>query len=320
MPLSEAPKVSVIITCFNGERWIANAIDSALAQTYRPLEIIVIDDGSTDGSRDLLRGYEEHREIKLLFHPRNLGIPATKNAGVAQSSGRYVALLEQDDQWYETKLARQVAAMEADPAHGMVFTDTVVVGPGGREYIRRDRIEIPDSAEELVETFFLCSPVISMSSVMFRRAALSELGGFDERYIGGDDYALFLRLTGRYKVAFIDEPLLRYRWHQASFSWRNADRMIADHARIVREAVGWYPHLRPLAARRTAQLWLSAGLRAYENRETARALRCAVRALRTDPWFLKTVPGLGLMATGPLGRRLLRRRRWALQFQPYREG
>jgi glycosyltransferase involved in cell wall biosynthesis len=320
MPRGEASKVSVIITCYNGERWIVDAVNSALAQTYRPLEIIVVDDGSTDGSRDILRRYEGHDEIKLRFHPRNLGIPATKNAGVAQSSGRYVALLEQDDAWYENKLARQVAVMESDPAYGMVFTDTVVVGPGGKEYIRRHRVEIPDSAEELVRSFFLSSPVISMSSVMFRRAALSELGGFDERYVGGDDYALFLRLTGRHKVAFIDEPLLRYRWHQGSFSWRRADRMIEDHARILREAVAWYPHLRPVAGRRTAQLWLSAALRAYENRETARALRCAITALRTDPWFPKTVPALGLMATGSLGRRLLASRRWTLQFQPYQKG
>jgi len=317
MSNSGPPGVSVVITCYNGHKWIADAVDSALAQSYRPLEIVVVDDGSSDGSRDLLRRYEAHAEIKLLLHPRNRGIPATKNTAVAQCGGRYVAMLEQDDVWHADKIARQVEVMEADPSCGMVFAEALVLGPDGREYVRRHPpVGIPDATEARVTMFFLRNPVISMSSVMLRRAVLEELGGFDERYAGGDDYDLFLRLVGRHRVAFIAEPLLRYRWHEASYSWRSADRMVEDHAQVIGEAVGWYPYLQPLVRRRSARLWLSAGLRAFENRETARGMICALKALRTDPRFGRAIPALGFMTTGALGRRILQRRRWTLRFRP----
>jgi len=310
----DAPLVSVIITCCNGERWIAGAVDSALAQSYPRLEIIVIDDASSDGSPKILRRYETDPCVELVFNRHNRGIPATKNAGVARGSGRYVAFLEQDDVWFEDKLARQVALLEADTSLGMVFAEPLVAGPHGGVYRRRRRPAIPTSTDEVVKAFFLNNPVVSMSSVLVRRTVFTELGGFDESYAGGDDYELFLRLVGRCGVAHIDEPLLRYRWDHGTFSWEAMDRMLQDHLHAVDKTVALYPFLAPLRRRRTAQLWLSAAIRSYEKGATARAFGWAWQALCTDPSFARTIPTFALMATGDLGRWILHRRRWTSLF------
>jgi glycosyltransferase involved in cell wall biosynthesis len=313
-PFAPPPLVSVIITCYNGARWIADAVDSALAQSYPRLEIIVVDDASADDSPDILRRYATDERVQLVLQDTNRGIPATKNAGVARSSGQYIAFLEQDDVWFEHKLERQVTRMEGEPALGMVFADAVVAGPDERGYRGRSRHGIPAATEECVKTFFLFNPVVSMSSALFRRAVLADLGGFDESYAGGDDYELFLRLVGRHRVARIDEPLLRYRWSYDSFSWEAMDRMLHDQLLTVQRAVALYPYLGPLRRRRTAHVWLSAALRSFEAGATSRAFGWAWRALRADPSFLRTVPACLLMTTGGLGRWILRRRRWTVLF------
>jgi len=309
------PVVSVIITCCNGARWIVNAVDSALAQSYPWLEIIVLDDASSDGSPEILRRYSGHEHVQLVFQQRTRGIPATKNAGTARCNGRYIAFLEQDDVWFEKKLARQVALLEADASLGMVFVEPLVAGPDGEQYQRKRRPAIPVSTKELIKTFFQCNPVVSMSSVVIRRDVLAELGGFDESYAGGDDYELFLRLVGRYRVTRIDEPLLRYGWNHGSFSWTAMDRILQDHLLTVEKAVALYPFLGPLRRRRVAQLWLSSAIRSYEAGATARAFAWAWQALRVAPSFIRAIPAFGLMSTGELGRWALHRRRWTVLFK-----
>lgn len=306
------PLVSAIITCCNGEAWIADAIDSALGQSYPQLEIIVIDDASRDSSPDVLCGYAGNERVQLVLQRQNRGIPATKNAGIALSSGRYVAFLDQDDVWFEHKLARQVELLEANPSLGMVFAEPIIAGPDGSHHRPHPQRPIPTSTEDLVKAFFVSNPVVSMSSVVIRRDVLAELGGFDESYCGGDDYELFLRLVGRYPVARVDEPLLRYRWSQGSFSWEAMDRMLQDHLLTIDRTVARYPFLEPLRRRREAQVWLSSALRSYEGGATARAFAWAWRALRVDPSFIRATPTLALMATGRLGRWLLHRRRWTV--------
>jgi glycosyltransferase involved in cell wall biosynthesis len=307
------PVVSVVITCFNGKQWIGAAIESALAQSYAEREIIIIDDASTDGSAGLVQRYARHPEVRIIRHRRNLGIPATKNAGWRAATGRHVAFLEQDDEWLENKIERQVEALEKDPRLGMVFATAIYVDDRGRERLRRRRTAVPDTTQGAVEALFLGNPVTSMSSVMFRRAALEALGGFDESYHGGDDYDLFLRLAGAFGMALVDEPLLRYRWHHDSFSWKRADSMLADHLRMLDRAADRYPYLRPLKRKRAARVRLSHAVGMFEAGATSRGLRCAWET--RNQGYLSALPAMALMLTGPPGRWAIRRWRWATRFR-----
>ena len=301
--------VSVVVTCFNGDQWIASCLDSVLAQTCSPLEIIVVDDASEDSSVQILQDYERRGQIHLIRHGTNRGIPATKNTGLRATRGRYVAFLEQDDEWYADKLACQVETIESDPRLGMVFARAVCVDEDGRQFLSRPSLDAFETTEGAVKAFFTRNPVTSMSSVLFRRQALDQVGGFDESYGGGDDYDLFLRLAGRHMVAHSDRPLLRYRIHRNSFSYARLDRMLMDQLRVVERAVLRYPFLAPLKSRRLASLWVAFALRFFETGSTIRGIRAAFRALAIDPLYRPAFVALAVMSTGGLGRTVLRHRR-----------
>jgi hypothetical protein len=166
-----------------------------------------------------------------------------------------------------------------------------------------------ETTEGAVKAFFTRNPVTSMSSVLFRRQALDQVGGFDESYGGGDDYDLFLRLAGRHMVAHSDRPLLRYRIHRNSFSYARLDRMLMDQLRVVERAVLRYPFLAPLKSRRLASLWVAYALRFFETGSTIRGIRAASRALAIDPLYRPAFVALAVMSTGGLGRTVLRHRR-----------
>jgi glycosyltransferase involved in cell wall biosynthesis len=312
-----AGMVSIIITCFNGERWIRQAVDSALAQSYPHREIVIVDDASTDGSLRCLEPYRSLPGVELVAHPVNLGIPATKNDGVRHSRGEYLAFLEQDDEWAPAKLERQVAAFEADAEVGLVYTTAVYLAPDGGESLLRQPVSVPQSSRRAaVEAVFRNNPVTSMSSVAVRRHCLAELGGFDESFHGADDYDLWLRMAGQFKMVHVDQPLVRYRRHAGSFSAAHAERMLEDRLRIIRQAADAHPYLRPLLAQRLAAVWSSSAVLAFEQRAGRQALAYAARALRLAPGRLRHYAVLGLVATGGVGRRLLARWRRGTQFEP----
>src|SRR5437667_12630279 len=117
-PISRPPLVSVVIPCYNGERYLAEAIESVLAQRYEPLEIIVVDDGSTDRSAEVARHFGD--AVQYVCQP-HAGAAAARNRGVGLATGDLIAFLDADDVWTEGRLARQVQVLEADPSVGMVM-------------------------------------------------------------------------------------------------------------------------------------------------------------------------------------------------------
>ena len=309
-------KVSVIITCHDGDPWIARAVRSALGQTYRNREIIVVDDASADGSTKRLKEFIGAPGFTLIRHETNRGIPQTKNSGIRRATGEYVAFLDQDDEWLPRKLERQVALLEAHPEVGLVHVSPIFLDAGGREYLRRGSRDGQLAAgRKALEAVFRKNPVHSKSSVLLRRRCLEALGCFDERFHGADDWNLWMRTAERYAIAHLAEPLFRYRVHPCGFSWAAADRMQDSLVDAVEEAVASRPFLEPLRNRRLAHAWLSVGVLAFERGESRRkALDHALHALALDPSLLRTYPALALMAAGSAGRLLLRLFRQTVQY------
>ncbi len=185
------PAVTAIIVVLNGETFLGEAIESILAQTYVDWELLVVDDGSTDGTADIVRGYAERNSdrIRLLAHPggANLGIAASRNEGIAQARGRHVAFLDADDVWLPEKLAEQVAILDADPELGLVYGRTLIwhswerqgkhedyYYPLGVEHDRRH--EPPVLFEELMRNE---AQTPTTCNAMIRAELFARLGGFD---------------------------------------------------------------------------------------------------------------------------------------------
>jgi GT2 family glycosyltransferase len=215
-----APRVSVVIPTRDREAFLREAVDSVLAGTFRDFEVIVVDDGSTDGTRGLVERYGD--PVRYRRGPGR-GVSAARNLGVSLARGRYVAFLDSDDRWEREKLRVQVDWMERHPGIRACQTEEVWI----RDGIRRN----PGKRHRKHggEIFERCLPlcIISPSAVLIERALLEELGGFDETLPVCEDYDLWLRLSLRYPVGLVDEPLVVKRGghaDQLSRRYRGMDR------------------------------------------------------------------------------------------------
>ncbi|MDR2934256.1 MAG: glycosyltransferase [Candidatus Adiutrix sp.] len=197
------PLVSVIIPTFNRAWSLGRAIDSVLAQDYRPLELIVVDDGSTDETSRLLAPLAAKGRLRLLGQP-NRGVSAARNAGLAAAQGSLLAFLDSDDEWLPGKLEAQVEFLEHHPEQGLVQTQERWYRGGRRVNPGRRHRKL--AGDIFIPSLSLC--LISPSAVMLRRELLDEAGLFDEDLPAAEDYDLWLRILARHPAGLIDRELV----------------------------------------------------------------------------------------------------------------
>lgn len=204
-----SPLVSVIVTCYNGERWIAGALESALGQTCRDLEVIVVNDGSSDGSAEVISRFAADPRLKSV-EQENKGVAAARNRGLALGSGALVCVLDQDDLWLPGHVAAQAEFMAANPGTGAVYTGVARIDADGGSLGERF---FPEPREgELFRTFLERGVAVPIISAMMRRTLLERAGGFDEKLFGKDDFDLLLRLAAAAPFGFIPERLTLQRF------------------------------------------------------------------------------------------------------------
>ena len=237
--MNPEPLVSVIIPTFNGAKYIGAAIDSILAQTYRHVEVLVVDDGSTDETPAIVRGYGAPVHY---VQQSNAGTAAARNTGVRVSRGEIVALLDHDDLWLPRKLERQLPLFERDPKVGLVFA--------GIEFFLNDTGRVTATyfpAEELSAHDLLAHEVLPIQTVMFRRSALDKVGPFDTALRGTDDWDMSIRMGAEFRVVGFPETLARVRLHETQ-QGRNADNMFHQAMRVVEKHEHLHPGCRECAA------------------------------------------------------------------------
>ncbi len=195
------PRVSVIIPTFNRGRFLEEAVDSVLAQTFADFELIVVDDGSTDDTRERLQRYGQ--QLTRVRQP-NRGVSAARNKGFERSTGELIALLDSDDLWRPAKLARQVAFFDAHPDAQICQTEEIWIRHGKR--VNPKKRHHKPSGWIFEPSLALC--LVSPSAVMLRRGLLEAMGGFDESLPACEDYDLWLRISFRYPIGLIDAPLV----------------------------------------------------------------------------------------------------------------
>lgn len=219
-----APLVSVIIPTFNRAGWLSESIDSVLSQTYPNLELIVVDDGSTDHTAEVVQAFRSDRLTYL--RQANRGVSAARNSGVAASQEAWVAFLDSDDLWQPSKVAAQMALFQSQPEVEVCYTDEIWIRHGVR--VNPKRIHQKHTGWLFEPSLPRC--IISPSSIMMRRALWTRLGGFDERLPACEDYDLWLRMTVRVPVTLVPDALIVKRGGHADQLSRSP---LLDQYRIV---------------------------------------------------------------------------------------
>lgn len=218
------PRVSVIIPTFNCGGFIERALRSVAAQTYRDYEIIVVDDGSTDNTRDIVANW---RSALIYLYRPNHGLASARNFGIAHADGEFIAYLDADDMWYPEKLDLQVKFMDNHSECGLLHTGLAVIdendAPIFHDWHKENNYKAL-SGHCLLD--MLRSNLVQCPTVMERRSCYDRIGGFDERFKRVEDYLHWTQiLLAGYALGYIDKPLAMYRWRHGSLSKNNAEMM-----------------------------------------------------------------------------------------------
>lgn len=274
------PAVSVIIPSYNCAAFLPAALDSALGQTYSELEIIVVDDGSTD---DTPRAVAPYLDRIRYIRQANKGLAGARNTGIRASTGEFIALLDADDAWLSHKLALQMPCF-GDPLVGISYSDFSVRYSDGR-FLPSYLSHRPLAAEGFVLESYVRSRYLFPSTMVLRRVAIEECGLFDEEMIASEDIELFARICLRWKVSLVNVPLMirNEGTHNitANSEKMNAYTILALHKVLHRE-----PNL-PASARRAIyqelgrQYWWH-GYGAFKTGRPSASRRSLLRAVRYD--------------------------------------
>jgi len=241
--------VSVIIPTYNRYQFIGLAIDSVLKQSYTDIEIIIVDDGSSDGTNRLIR-HAFGAGVRYI-HQSNRGVSAARNTGIAAARGEYIAFLDSDDWWRLDKIAQQLNVLQQSPQYQVCYTNEKWFMNG--QPINQHKHHQKFSGWVFEKALPLC--LISPSSALMHRSVLERIGGFNEILPVCEDYDLWLRLTALYPVIFLDQPLVYKRGGHADQLSRQLPVM--DYYRIlaladfIRGPI--YPRVYIEAARRTLE-------------------------------------------------------------------
>lgn len=275
--MERVPLVTVIVPAFNASAYIEETLNSILCQTHGNCETIVIDDGSTDTTVDIVSTYGQ--KIRLVKQD-NKGAAAARNRGAHEARGEWLAFLDADDLWAPSKLEKQLSSLGS---RGWCYTDTEFIG-GANNGLRDSHFTTKyqgNVLEQLVQGNF-----ISTSTVLIKRDIFEATGGFDESLRSIQDWEFWTRVAEQHPIAYVDEPLTRYRVHPSSTS-RKTRKTLPNHLRVIDiifSRVGATPEIRKLKPRAKAT---SCGICSYiaeEEGDASFALLCAFHACRFQPF------------------------------------
>jgi len=266
-------KVAVIIPAFNRARYIGQTIESVLQQTYANIEIIVVDDGSTDGTREVLDAYSG--KIKRLEHPgqQNRGQSASINLGIEYADGEYVCVLDSDDYWELDKIELQVRYLEQHPDVGLIYCNGTAVNSNG-DYLY-DIYTSGHREENKPERILLDCYIHLPSNSLMHMSVLRKAGCFDETLRAAQDHDMLIRVAEITRFGYLNKPLYHYRRHEESISKSNqgATQRWRNGFLILEKARNRYPYAASVIRRRKAVLYFRLFQCAMEDGSRFRALR-----------------------------------------------
>jgi glycosyltransferase involved in cell wall biosynthesis len=283
------PKVSVVVPTHNRAGLLPTAIRSVLNQTFPDFEIVVVDDGSIDNTWEVRREFQDTR-IRWLRHDVPRGGAAARNTGIAHSKGEFIAFLDDDDEWYPEKLARQMEVMVRAPAKvAAIYSGYLVVDKDSGRICRR---RIPSARGNLRQKLLEENPIGGTSSMLLKRSCLNKVGMFDETLPSFQDRDLWIRLSREYYFDYVEEPLLSYFLHSEKV-WTNLEALTRG-LEIMLDKYGSSPAFR----RQCGSRYLQFGVRFCDANQIEEGRRAFLKSIRLYPYRVMPYVYLALAICG----------------------
>ena len=275
------PSVSVVIPTYNRRDLVQRAIQSVFDQTYRDFEIVVVDDGSTDGTGAAVEGREQIRYLRQA----NAGPASARNLGIRHARGEFIAFLDSDDVWLPDFLAAQIDVLSRFPEVALVCARSSVGQKEAKDFPLRRDLVVGDLYAKLYERSFVRTP-----AAVVRKSCLDRIGCFNESYRWSEDHDLWLRIASRYPIAYVNRCLVRIGRQSDNIS-RDVNRALETHLQITIDVLerNYDPARIPRAIfrRRVAQRYLQFSQLFLSRGDVARAWFCMWRGLSAAPCSLR---------------------------------
>ncbi len=229
--MPENQLVSIIMNCYNGEKYLREAIRSVITQTYQNWEIIFWDNQSTDSSSDIIQSYDDER-INYILAPKHTNLSEARNFAIEKASGKFYAFLDVDDWWSPEKLEKQIPLF-ADPEVGMVYGNYWYVNEnkGTRKTLYKNNLPTGQILNELLEKY-----VAGLLTLVIRRQSFESLDyPFEPQYHIIGDFDLVVRLAVTWKMDCVQSPIASYRWHGANESLLQKERLLSEIKKWISE-------------------------------------------------------------------------------------
>lgn len=278
--------VSIILPCFNGSRWLSEAIDSILCQEFRDFELLIINDGSTDNSETIISSYLKDKRIRY-FYQKNRGFSAALNKGIEESKGEFIGFIGQDDLWLPHKLEHQVSFFRNQNQEiSLVHSSFYCINSVGQIESTANTMDLASrlSKEGIIKNLFL-NNFIGFETVLVDKRCFTEVGLFDEQMVAFSDHDMWLRMAGKFRFAYANLPLVKKRVHDHQLS-KNSIQASMDEFLIVKKAVDLYPFLNGSLSKKLASLYYNSGIALLQQGNYGVAKKDLLNAIKWEPWNL----------------------------------
>jgi glycosyltransferase involved in cell wall biosynthesis len=274
--------VSVIIPCFNSEKWIEFTLDSVSQQSYKNIEIIIVDDGSTDDTGTIINNYSS--EIKYIYK-NNEGPSAARNTGLKIAKGEYIAFLDSDDLWDHEKVKKQVDYMDNHKEIALVFNNVNVINEENKiQYITNKKV--PINKNELIRDLYLGKIGMNTPTIMIRSSVLEEVTGFEESLKRREDHYLMMEIADKFPVYFMEDSLTSVRVNSKSISrTTKPDELLELYSPFLEKTVEKFPFLKEYKNTAYSRIYnsISRGCWKLDNKKDA--LKYIIKSISLRPLF-----------------------------------
>jgi glycosyltransferase involved in cell wall biosynthesis len=276
------PNVSVICPVYNAAAFVEPTLQSVLNQTYKDFELIVVNDGSTDNTRQILEKYGD--KIRYVYK-KNGGQSSSRNAGIRVARGQYIALIDHDDIWIPNKLELQVQEMEKAKTIGLVTCGTIGFNENGETGRTLRHLVNSLTRTQLLRRLAMGNIIGGCSNVLIRNECFLKLGLFDESLRMAEDWDMWVRIAQSYDIRSIPQLLVKYRWHEKNFSNSSAEVNLTNESVFLTKIFSndFFRNKRLLKHQAFSRRYLAAAIAYRESHDQSCVRHCLLKAIAHYP-------------------------------------